>query len=179
MSTTTRHPITRDLCRATLFAALCAMPSLAVAQMTSTPNADAERLERLADTIASTPKSYRAVATLYRRAAEVRGIDAMAAEDFRHAGWSYVAAHDLNRARQMMHRASRISLELGDVERAANSCIDEALIAYEQGRVDLVPALVARTHVLAGSPALQPDRRNAILERIDRQILLAYANTSR
>ena len=138
-------------------------------------NARADTLESWADRFYNTPRQWARAAQLYERAAQLRGDNPRAVTSWRLAAWLYSAARDPGKARVMMEHAAESAAAGGDVERAADSYIDAALIALTSRRVDRVPGLLHRTRVVLGSPLLSAERRAAILRRIGEEPRLAEA----
>jgi hypothetical protein len=136
-------------------------------------NARADALEAGAITLYGTPREWRTVAGLHRRAAALRRDDPRAVDSWRMAAWAYSAARDPATARAMMERAAERAAAGGDVERAANAYVDAAFIALESGGTDRVPGLLRKTRVLLSSPVLPADRRAAVLQRISGEARLA------
>jgi hypothetical protein len=136
-------------------------------------NADADTLESRATVALRRRDGWWDAARLQRRAAERRGDDPRAVESYARAAWMYSGAGRLGTARQMMERAAERAAMGGDVERAAGSYLDAALIAVEAKREDLVPGLVARARRLIDSPILPAAQRASLLQRIERAPVLA------
>jgi hypothetical protein len=191
MSTNAHHRLTRPLSIATLGAcATLLAATIANAQSSFLPKSvieagataaesRAQSLERQAVALSGTPRSYRTIARLYRRAAQARGTTEKAAEDCRLSAWAYVAVQDHGSGRAMMERAAEISAAVGDIDRAANSYVDAAIMAREGGRDDLVTGLLDKTRALAESRVLSPERRAAILARIEEAPKVAQMPRSR
>ena len=138
-------------------------------------NVEADGLEARAATLDGIPGKWREAAQLHRRAGELRGDDPRAVQSFRLASWAYSAAKDQGTARVMMERAAEHAAAGGDVERAAASYIDAALIAATDERYDVVPGLLRKTKAMLASPLLASDRRAQLLERIEGTPRLAQA----
>jgi hypothetical protein len=83
------------------------------------------------------------------------------------AAWLYAAARDLGRARQMLERAAERAAAGGDVERAANSYVDAALVAVQGGRYDQVARVMRKLAALLESPILPPETRDLLHRRIN------------
>jgi hypothetical protein len=138
-------------------------------------NARADELEAAATALSNSPREWRTKAQLHRRAAALRGDDPQAAQSWRLAAWAYSAVGDLGNARVMMERAAARAAARGDVELAANSYVDAALIAVEAKRNDQVPALLRKTLLLLGSPVFPADRRADVLWRMGGEAGIAQA----
>jgi hypothetical protein len=139
-----------------------------------------ERTQALADTfearatrLAAKPDGWRDAASLQRRAAGLRGDDPRAVESWSRAAWLYAGAGKLGLARRMMEEAARHAAAGGDVERSASAYLDAALIAVEEGRVDLVPALLQRMRRVSESPLLTIESRRLLLARASSEPRLA------
>ena len=141
-------------------------------------NEQADRLEARAVILYGIPGKWRTAAQLHRRAGELREDDPRAVQSFRLASWAYSAARDQGTARVMMERAAERAAAGGDVERAASSYVDAALIAATDERYDVVPGLLRKTKAMLASPLLASDRRAMLLERIEGTPRLAQAWTT-
>jgi hypothetical protein len=186
MRTTSLLRIPRHQTFAALLVLSALAPVPALAQQPLTPvrvhgeaatrnNARADTLEIHAVALYGVPREWRTVATLHRRAAELRGDDPRAAESFRLAAWAYSAARDLGMARQMMLRAAERAAGSGDIEKAAHSYIDAAFIAIDEERDDRLPDLLRKVRVLLDAPLLPAERRVTILQRVEGAPRLAQA----
>jgi hypothetical protein len=174
----------RALSRAAALVVAVTIPSIALAQQPLSPveiqadravreNARADTLEEIARSMYSNPRKFHEAAQLHRRAAMIRGDDPKAAESLRSAAWLYSAVKNNGLARQLMEKAAEKAAQSGNVELAANSYIDAALIALADNREDRVPVLLSRMHNVLRAPLLPQDKRAKILERIDANARIA------
>jgi hypothetical protein len=138
-------------------------------------NARADTLESWAVRYYNVPREWRRAAQYQERSAALRGDDPRAAESWRLAAWLYMGAKDPGYARFMMKHAAEHAAANGNVELAANSYIDAAVLAIGAGREGEAPQLVHKARAVLDSPLLPADRRATILERIVGQVQLAEA----
>lgn len=125
--------------------------------------------------VGQSPERYFELARLYRTAADLRGSDTAAVTHYRLAAWAYVAAGDNTAALRVMTRAAELADRLDDVDRAVDTYLNAALIAYTGGRTRELTTLVRQADALLASPRLSSDRRVAFQHRIDSEPLLAAA----
>ena len=142
-------------------------------------NARADTLERRADAYLLTPRHWRKAAQLHRRAGELRSEDPSSVRSFRMAAWLYHATDAPGLARSMMEKAAERAAAVGDVEQAAVSYIDAALLASADDH-HRVPKLLRKTRVLLDAPLFPAESRADLLRRIQGTSQLAVAwNESR
>lgn len=130
-------------------------------------NQRADTLEARLEPLLGSPARWLEAARMQRRAAELRGDDPRAAASWARAAWFYAGARQFGTSRQMLERSAEHAIAGGDVQLAAKSWIDAALVALEDGREDLVPGYVGRTRRVLSSPLLTAQQRDTILQRID------------
>ncbi len=136
------------------------------AQRVENENARADKLEKYAVELYSTPSRFREAAKLHQRAALIRGTDPRAAASFRSAAFAYSAARDNGLAMQMMVKAGEQAALTGRIAEAADYYVDAALLAVEASREDKVPAILSRMYAVMSAPLFPDDRRTEILGRI-------------
>ena len=122
----------------------------------------AAQLEAQASAHEATPRGWKDAATLYRRAAELRGNTPEAATLHQRSAWLYSASGDHAKGRQQLERSARIALDRGDVVRAANTLYDAALMAATGRDVRATDATLERLEVLLDAPLMPTDVRDSI-----------------
>jgi hypothetical protein len=133
----------------------------------------AERLEAQALLEEGKPSRWRDAAGLYRRAAELRGTTAEAALLHQRAAWLYDAVGEHAKGRAQLEQAARISLDHGDVVRAAGTLFDAALMAATGGDARATDATLERLAVLLRAPLMPADVRASIQARMAEPARLA------
>jgi hypothetical protein len=109
------------------------------------------------------------VASLYRRAAELRGqSDIRNADNLRTMGNLEYYKGDLHDAVSTLRSAGENYLALGDVVSAAETFIDGAWVAGRAGMMSEALLLRERGGVLTRSPLLDIPERTALLRRLER-----------
>ena len=154
-------------------ATLIAVPTQTQAQdafvsLDVTPRPDAaESMEALAYDMIRDGRGWMEAASLYRRAAELRGSsDAASATDLRLAGYLYFYRGRADAAVTTLTEAGEAFLALGDVQGAAGAFIDGAWVAAKSDMPEEASALSARARLLTRSPLLPPDDRFALARRL-------------
>ena len=125
--------------------------------------------------LGSSRDGYVELARLYRTSANLRGADTAAVTSYRLAAWAYVASGDKIAALRVMTRAAELAEQLDQVERAAGTYMDAALIAYSGGRQRDVATLTRQANDLIESQRLSADRRVALRNRMESEPVLAAA----
>ena len=149
-------------------------PAVRVVASAASPDLQrAELLETQAAVEERSPKAWRDAASLYRRAAELRGDSPEAAALYQRSAWLYSAAGDHGNGRQQLERAARISLNRGDVVRAANTLFDAALMAATDKDVKATDATLQRLGVLLDAPLMPDDVRGAIKLKLNEPARMA------
>ena len=133
----------------------------------------AEVLETQAAFEERTPKGWRDAASLYRRAAELRGNSPEAAVAHQRAAWLYSAIGNHGKGRQELERSARIALDRGDVVKAANTLYDAALMAATGRDVRATDQTLQRLEVLLDAPLMPDDVRTTIKQRLTEPARLA------
>lgn len=98
------------------------------------PGLEVERLEAKADKFIQDRSNWGLAAGLLREAATARGgLDPMAAEDMRAAGYLYFYAGDVEAALGAIRKTGWIFFGQGDLARAASAMLEGAWIADQAG----------------------------------------------
>ena len=147
------------------------LPAAASAQYqlpTLTSAARADSLHEAAIALAAAHR-WSDAARLHRRSAELRDADdPLAYRCLKEAAALVYATGDRSRARADLAAAASQALARGDLRSAADSYLDAAWIAQEQGNPRQVWELGHRAEMLADAPLLGASDRAAILQRIER-----------
>lgn len=123
-------------------------------------------IEQQARAATQTSTNWWKASILYRRAAELRAEEPVAAEHYRMAGLLAYYARHTGTAVEDLTRAGEAALAWGDVAFAAKAFLDAAWVANRDGDGAQALALVRRGERLAHSPLLARADRAALLSSI-------------
>ena len=150
-----------------------AIPAVVVEATTKPDLERAAKLESQAALEEATPRGWRGAASLYRRAAELRGDTPEGAALSQRAAWLYGATGSYGVARRLLERSARIALDRGDVVRAAGTLYDAALMAATDRDVRATETTLQRLEILLAAPLMPDDVRATLKQRMAEPARLA------
>ena len=127
---------------------------------------EAADLVRQADAALEGKSDWGRAAILYRQAAELSVDEPIAADHHRHAGLLAFYAGREGQAVDQLTRAAETALAWGDVVSAAQSFLDAAWVAHEDGNNGKALDLAQRAERLARSPLMARADRAQLMQRI-------------
>ena len=130
----------------------------------------ADSLHMAAVSLSHTSSRWGDAARLHRQSAMLRpASDSLGFRCLSEAAQLSYGRRDLSSTRSRMTEAAAQALARGDLVAAANAYADAAWVAQEQRRAGDVWKLGRQAEVLAGSPLLRREQRQAILKRFTHQ----------